>query len=227
MERFKAPLFICKRKVSCWVLGVYRSVLDFFFPPLCRLCQANAEKLLCTDCADLLSLPDIAVRCRHCFAALEGPFGLCRRCAHRPIISAPRAYLFEPTHVARRLQEALNHDEALQQTIASLLIIQWSRLNWPQPDRIASIWPISDSGALRNIAEEFARRLDRKIVDEFRLGWAEPFRWKLERRQEDLLESQNILLIDLSSSADWMRCAVNELWPAFPKQIHILSVFEH
>jgi len=124
------------------------------------------------------------------------------------------------------LQLNLNHDETLQETIASLLIIQWSRLNWPLPDRIAPIWPASQRGALRNIAEEFARRLDRKIVDEYRLGWTAPFRWKLKRRQEDLLENQNVLLIDLSSSADWMRDAVNELWLAFPKQIHILSVFE-
>ena len=181
--------------------------------------------MICPACLDLLSLIDPIARCRHCFHALESPSGLCRRCAHRPFISAPRAYLFEPTHIARRLESVLNDNEALQQMVASFLVVEWSRLQWPMPDRIAPIWPIGQRGALQNIAEEFARMLDRPLIDEFRLGWIKPFSWRIERKRQDLLENQSVLLLDLKSTTEDLRCAVNELWPAFPKQIHILSVF--
>lgn len=115
----------------------------------------------------------------------------------------------------------------MRRAVASLLIILWSRLNWPLPDRLILVPPIQHRNVLQDVGEELARMLERPLMDEFSLRWIQPFQWRLKRRKEDLLENQTILLLDLASSADYLRDALNELWPAFPGKIYILSLFGH
>ena len=221
----KALFFICKKRAGSWA----SAIIDLFFPPLCHLCGSQSRQLLCSECFDLLVLTDISSRCRHCFAALESPSGLCRQCARAPILSSPRAYLFEPSQMAKRLQSILVREEEdpLRCATASLLVVLWSRLNWPLPDRIIPVRTMQDNRALLDIGRELAHMLDRPLMDEFSLRWVSPFQWRVQRNSEDLLENQSILLLDLSSSSDNLRDALNELWPAFPGKIYILSVFGH
>jgi predicted amidophosphoribosyltransferase len=225
MGLLKVLLSTCKKRVNFWA----SAVIDLFFPPLCRLCAEPAKTLLCSECFDLLALTDIDSRCRHCFAPLESPSGLCRQCARSPRLSAPRAYLFEPSAPARRLQSIMTRDEEepLRRAVASLLIVLWSRLNWPLFDRICLVRPMRHRRALQDIGEELSRMLDRPLTDEFSRSWVSPFTWRLKRRGEDLLENQSILLVDLASSPDDLRQALNELWPALAGKIYILSVFGH
>jgi hypothetical protein len=175
----------------------------------------------------LIALIDGESRCRHCFAALESAAYFCRQCAHAPILAAPHAYLFDPNHVALRLKYLLqaSGSEGLRPLIASFLVVQFNRLNWPMPDRVAIILQRKGGQALREIAEQFAQMIGRAVSEEFKLRWSAPFEWRLERKKDDLLENQNILLIDFDSPVNDQCKALNELWPAFPKQIHILSIF--
>lgn len=131
--------------------------------------------------------------------------------------------------MARCLQSILTREEEepLRRAVASLLVVLWSRLNWPLPDRIVFVRTMQHTHALQDIGEELARMLDRPLIDEFSLRWTSPFEWRLQRSREDLLENQTILLLDLASSRKYLRNALNELWPAFPGKIYILSVFGH
>lgn len=225
MVPLKALLSICKKRVSYWAYAV----IDLFFPPECHLCKAPSRRLLCTECFDLLALRDVSSRCRHCFAALESPSKLCKQCAHSPLLSSESAYLFESSQMARWLQSILTREEEepLRRAVASLLVVLWSRLNWPLPDRVVFVRTMQHTNALQDIGEELARMLDRPLIDEFSLRWISPFEWRLQRIREDLLENQTILLLDLASSRKYLRNALNELWPAFPGKIYILSVFGH
>jgi predicted amidophosphoribosyltransferase len=225
MSQLKVLFSSSKRKLSSWI----SAIIDLFFPPLCHLCAAPTRRLLCSECFDLLAVNDIASRCRHCFALLETPSGLCRQCAHSPALSFPRAYLIEPSQIGRHFQSVLTREEEapLRLAAASLLLVLWHRLNWPIPDRIILVRSMQHHRSLQEIGEEFAQLLDRPLSDEFSLRWISPFQWRLKRCNEDLLENQSILLLDFAGSASYLADALNELWPAFPGKIYILSVFGH
>lgn len=223
MERLKAPLTICKRKAKSWGC----EFLELIYPPLCSLCRSSSKESVCPSCRDLLTLIDPQTRCRHCFDALENRGGLCRKCAHSPLLSAPHAYLFEPTHVASQLKSNLTKGSTHRLLIASLLVMQHHNLKWPLPDRIAMIPNAKKHKAMQEISEEFARMLGLSFSDEFRLYWSAPFTWSIQRKKDDLLENQTVILLDFDSPATALRQALSELWPAFPKKIYILSVFSH
>jgi predicted amidophosphoribosyltransferase len=250
MDRLKALPTICKRKASSWafreslgkspvrrssekrlfqrLLGEPLELLDLFYPPLCRLCRSPTHRILCPICIDQLSLPDIVSRCRHCFAPLDSQVQLCPICVRAPRLSAPSAYLFEQAQVAWRLQSVLaqGNEEALRRTAASLLIVLWHRLNWPMPDRILIVRPPQHRRALMEVAEEFARMMDRPLVDEFCFRWQAPFQWQLERCKDDLLENQTLLLIDWGGPHENLRQALRLLRCAFARSVHVLSIFK-
>lgn len=131
------------------------------------------------------------------------------------------------THVPAHLQYALAAREefSLIEAVASLLVFQWSRLNWPMPCRITWIPQRQQNDSLREIAALFAQMLSVPLTEEFRLRWSSPFQWRLKRRGEELLEGKRILLIDEGGSLDWLHSALAELAPAFPEEIHILTLF--
>jgi hypothetical protein len=104
--------------------------------------------------------------------------------------------------------------------------MEWHRLDWPTPERIAIVPQYGGGAALRDIGEIFSGMLDQKLTHEFCLRWSKPFEWGIQRKKKDLLEGQNLLLLDLGSSLSSLQQAVRELWPAFPKEVYILSLFE-
>ena len=168
---------------------------------------------------------DIA-RCQHCFKTLNSLSGLCRECAHSPEVAAPQAFLFEPTHAAWQMKEIILHEEgSVRLRMADLFYVLWNRLGWPLFDRIAVIPQIGATNALSDIAEELARMLNSNVSREFSLRWIEPFHWGVKRKKNDLLEGKNILLLAMDRDGERLKGALRELWPAFPKQIFIFSVF--
>jgi hypothetical protein len=221
MDRLKALFSICKRKANSWV---FESLADIFYPPACRLCDTFCRSLLCDHCQELLALPDVIARCQHCFAWLDAPTRLCRQCVQSPLISAPRACLFEPVHAAQRLRIELarDSDHSLQKMVASLLVLLWGRLDWPLPDRIM---PLTRGRAMREIAEEFACMMHRPLSWEFRYEWIAPFQWRPRRHREGMLHEQTVLLLDPESALGDLRIAVRELKMAFVEKVYILSVF--
>ncbi len=204
---------------------IISSWLDLLFPPLCALCKQREKNLLCSDCQEWLSPPDPKIRCRHCFAEMESSAPLCNRCIRSPQLAAPRAYLFEDSPVANAWRALLLQDEALAQIAASLLVFQWGRLEWPLPDRIVVVPAPGKTGQLRTIGESAAAFLGKPLTREFCLQWVSFFEWRLQRSQEDLLEGLSLLLIDFEGNANWLSQALSELWPAYPKEVRILSLF--
>jgi predicted amidophosphoribosyltransferase len=92
-----------------------KSLLNLLFPPRCRLCSERTDYLFCTVCCELMALPDPTLRCGHCFVALESDVRLCMRCTHQPILSAPRAFLFEESPLIAQLLSLLQRqDEAFR-----------------------------------------------------------------------------------------------------------------
>lgn len=71
-----------------------------------------------------------------------------------------------------------------------------------------------------------SRMLKRPLSNEFALKWVSPFEWQIIRTKEDSLENQSVLLIDFDGEAQVQQKALNQLWPAFVREVHILSVME-
>lgn len=202
-------------------------MLDVLFPPICSLCRGRGKNLLCFDCQEWLAPPDPSTRCRHCFAEMESSSRLCRQCAKSPILQAPSAVLFEQSPVASAWRALLlqEGEGELARIAASLLVLQWGRLEWPLPDRIALIPAKGKTRMLQAIAEEAAAMVEKPLIREFGLEWVSAFEWRLKRKCEDLLEEESLLLIDFDSGTERLATALSELWPAYPKEVHILSLF--
>ena len=205
-----------------------RSLLNVLFPPRCRVCGEDTESILCSFCIDLLAPPDPVAHCRHCFVPIQLETAICPRCLLNPMLSAPKAFLFEASSLADQLYSTVvrEHEEALLQTITSLAVILWSRLDWPSPHLIVPI-PSKERGkVVQNLALEFSILLSCPLSHEFSLRWRAPFQWRLTRKREGLLREKNILFFDLASDTKRLGNALQELRSAQPKSIHILSVFE-
>lgn len=206
---------------------VFLSWLDFLFPPICALCKALDRNLLCADCQEWLSPPDPMVRCTHCFVEMEWSASLCSQCAHAPELRAPRAFVFDESPVENGWKTVLlqEDDGALSELAASLLVLQWGRLGWPFPDRIAVVPAWGRTRQLRSIAENGAAMLGKPAIREFGLKWVSLFEWRLQRIRDDPLEEEILLLIDFDGESKWLAQALSELWPANPKEVYILSLF--
>lgn len=206
---------------------IVSSWLDLLFPPICALCKVREKNLLCSDCQEWLAPPDPAVRCGHCFVEMGSSAPLCQQCVKSPALQAPRANLFDPSPVASAWKSLLlqEEDSEFARIAASLLILQWGRLNWPLPDRIAIVPAKGKTRQLRSIAGIAAALLDRSLSSEFGLEWIGFFEWRIKRVKDDLLEGKSLLLIDFEGESQWLSQALSELWPAYPKEVYIISLF--
>jgi len=209
-------------------IKLFRRWLDVLFPPSCALCEERTPNLLCADCQEWLAPPDPALRCRHCFVEDDCGLNLCGQCVRAPLVRAPRAFLFEASGHASAWKARLLRDgsDSLTQLAASLFLLQWSRLQWPHPDRLAFLPYPGNTGILRAIAQETATLLNLPLTMEFAMQWTGVFQWRLRRKQDDLLENKSVLLLDFDSDIEWQKKALGELWPAYPLEVRILSLFE-
>ncbi len=180
--------------------------LDCMFPPFCEVCKEPCRtRLLCPNCWELCAPIDPKERCRHCFAEVEQE-GICQRCRSDPILSIPRASVFETSPSTRRLcREAKEKPEA----IAAFALFQWERLNWPMPDVVVPL-----PGALQ-IAKPFAAWLHRPYDRIFH-------RWNCD--VESLEEDGILLLLSEKDSAMPLQKSIETLSGAFPKKIYALSL---
>jgi predicted amidophosphoribosyltransferase len=204
-----------------------KSLLNLLFPPRCRLCSERTDYLFCTVCCELMALPDPTLRCGHCFVALESDVRLCMRCTHQPILSAPRAFLFEESPLIAQLLSLLQRqDEAVFQSIIAMLLLFWSRLAWPAPHFVISIPSAGQTTSVQSLAFEFSRILSCPLSNELQLHWTAPFQWRMIRTMHHSLINKDVLLFDLGHDVSWLRRALHQMHEAQPRSIHILSVFE-
>lgn len=206
---------------------IFNDWLDLLFPPICAICRERERNLLCTDCQEWLAPPDPSIRCKHCFAEMESAAPLCNQCVRSPLLGAPRAVLFDPSPVAGAWKSLLlqEDDGAFAEIAASLLVLQWGRLGWPIPDRIAIVPAKGKTRSLRFIGESAAAMLGKHLSSEFGLRWVGLLEWRIRRVKDDLLENESLLLIDFDGSRQTLAQALSTLWPAYPKEVRILSLF--
>ena len=197
---------------------VISSLLDALFPPICSLCEKEAQELLCSQCQEHLAPPDPALRCSHCFAELEEETVLCRQCVRAPILAAPRAFLFELSSTASclRAQLAKAAGGPLGEMAAALLVWQWGRLNWPMPNRISVVPSLEVSSGWQFIAQEAASMLGKTLSIDLNR--------QMQLKSSDVLQGEEILLVAFEERG--LKEALTGFWSAFPKRIYIVSLFE-
>ncbi|MBS0626317.1 MAG: hypothetical protein JSS32_09730 [Verrucomicrobia bacterium] len=193
---------------------MFGSLVDLIYPPICPSCsEGRAEKLFCASCWELLSLPDPAERCRHCFERLEKE--ICSKCSLDPERCFPRARLFDPSLPASILRSKRGE---MTQAIAGLALLLWHRLGWELPDYIV---PIPGD---TKIAKDFARLMQRPLLPllkRIHQGFLQPDLIVAK----DIQEGLNLLLFDVDSPAEWLKLADGKMAECFPRKAALLSIF--
>ena len=195
---------------------IFRPLLDLFFPPHCMHCSEwTAMTYLCKECWLESQLLSIEGRCLHCFHEIDEPSGLCHRCRHKPLLPFPRAALFAREAPICRL---IDREES-PKPLAGYALYQWLRLQWKEPDLIASIPPEK-----KEVARAFGELLQIPCPNLFRtVTWPlYPRRWEVK---EALIEDDmTLLLIDEGCTFEELQIAARALSETFPKSVYILSL---
>lgn len=182
-----------------------RQLLDFLFPPICLACRERCStKFLCPDCWFTCELPDPVERCRRCFEELDQRGDLCSQCRQEPLLTATRAYVFDPASPARYL--GTEYIDAM----ASFALLQWIQLEWFVPDAII---PMPDSIPM---GRAFAELLN--------IPFVRALSNDCEYKEDRLEEEQILLLFDVSNPIENLQKASHALSEAFPKRIYLLSL---
>ena len=196
-------------------------LLDLVFPPICLCCKEGiAERLFCPICQDLLTLLDPADRCRHCFEPVEGE--LCDQCRKDPELCFPRMRLFDPSPPAWILKGKM---EEMRESLASLALLFFHRLELDPPDLIIPIPEERGSKAFSQVAAIFAKMLGRPSIPLLRRRYFGLLQPQLILTKIKVKEEQTLLLFDCDSTTSWLKEACNKTSEIFPKQATILSLF--
>ncbi|MDN3506863.1 MAG: double zinc ribbon domain-containing protein [Simkaniaceae bacterium] len=128
------------------------SLLDILYPPTCMACQALLEKNepFCNACSETFSLLPAEGHCVKCFAEISELKGTCKPC--RKVASPFRKLgaCFDSFGPGKSL---LNNP--CEKEIASFLLIQLERLNFPPFDLLTTL-PSYFSNPFAPIAKELA-----------------------------------------------------------------------
>lgn len=224
-------------------LKVCQKLIEIVYPPLCLCCQQRAEQLrhlFCKTCLEHLTLLDPEHRCTRCYAPIESA-GMCRSCytQHAPFkrhaatcenFGPPLALL---THLKRG-------QHALAKTIASLMVMQHTKLDWLLPDWIipcpTHLFPaLNPQGKLtHSVASEVARIFDKPLVSAIKKSIdysyfgnldpkQEPTRFSSASHKTAALADKTLLLISLSADREEIAQACGQLQGFFPKEICSMS----
>lgn len=120
----------------------------------------------------------------------------------------------------------LQGEPALSDAFAALLVWQWARLEWPMPDRICTLSPLSFLGP-KQIAQRSAELLSVGYQDELRMKWVGWLQSKPVRRGQDFLNGKTILIIDAGADHFFAKEAIKQLMAAEPQEIFLFSLFEN
>jgi hypothetical protein len=191
------------------------SLLNVLFPPLCTICGEKTNlKYLCKNCWEESSLIDLETRCRHCFRECQDR-RLCITCSRNPTFPFERAGVFETDSPLR----SLLHEDKVH-AAAAFAYYQWQKLEWDEPDLIASIPP--DRPTVAHAFAEICQKPCPKLFSRTGLT-SRTEEWKLKSHLFD--ESTTLLLFDSGCNWQQLRMISRELISAFPKKVYCLSLF--
>lgn len=124
-------------------MGVLKqALLHLFYAPRCLHCTEGLENIelhLCETCQESLELASVHDRCPRCFSFWRG--GRCEVCRHLAPSWIKGAFAFEeigpPASLIFRLRSG--REPYLAKSVASFMVTQWARLDWPLPDAIVPV----------------------------------------------------------------------------------------
>lgn len=193
-------------------MKIKSDLIDLIFPPLCLHCQKIVEKkgaIFCDECSFFFEPLDVMNRCPWCFSESERKRP-CKLCKEGKRWHFKMASTIEALGPCLTLIHNIQKRPYLAKTAASLMMLQFSELNWPLPDCIM-IFPekLKDvifygKGASFYIAKEFAKLLNI------------PF--KKKGRDQTVLVISDIG--DYEKSSFQMQLIMNQ----FPKKAYLLAL---
>jgi predicted amidophosphoribosyltransferase len=186
-------------------------------------------------------LIDLQERCNRCFALLDDQVKLCSRCFQDPPSFQSAASAFEaegsPFSLIKEFKKEQREDFA--KDLASFLVVQLSRLNWPYPELLIPIPtpPLSRFSPSLQIAKGFsaltqipilkALKIQKSHLPQSKLPFLEREKLSPEtftlKTNASLCDKTLLLVDDLMATRMTLRRCAEALAPAFPKKIYALT----
>lgn len=232
------------------VRQMFRSFLHLIYPPICLYCQAgltSAERIFCDVCTDLLHLIEPSERCRYCFGEVSGQpkWPTCTECRQKPAVLHGSAAAFDYVGPAACLVKCMKygHQPTLATGAAAFMVAQFTRLDWPMPDKIIPV-PMPFLRQLSRgynqsqlLADEVGRLLQRPVVQALRrshgdysqAGLSLKQRRTLDRTtfqlggQMDFVDECLLLIDDVTTSGTTLQRCGQALQEGYPSQIYSLA----
>ncbi len=219
-------------------------LLDLFFPAICLHCKGPLSKidsLLCLECSRLLELLGPSEHCCWCFQSLQEHSACSFKDAPIERFGAALSYSGPAMDLMREMK--YHGRPLLAKSLASFMVMQFQRLDWPMPDLIVPVPQSFVRKLLRGystsamLAYEVAHMLDvpckellkRRSGDfpQARLGkeqrralQADAFNWK----KREMIDGKTILLIDdVATTGSTIIAAASVLAEGFPAAIYALT----
>lgn len=214
-------------------------IWTLIYPQLCIHCKEESKTLLCTGCRDQLELLTALGRCPTCFSVLDGSCMRCRK-RSRPIRGIAAACEHRGAAAALLDEFKIHSRFQLARTLASYMIVQHSRLEWPIPDLIvpvpqfwiqsfervynpslllakemAAIWGCEITSLLKRQGAHFSQR--RLSSEERERLDSESFQWK---KRKDLSDKIVLVVDDLIGTGTTLHHAALRLKEGFPKAVY-------
>ena len=235
------PVIASNIKISM-LLNLCQQLIQLIYPSLCLSCQqrANHSHLLCPSCSEHLTLIDPEHRCKRCFGEIDNP-GVCPSCRQGDLFFKSHAAVCErmgpPLALLSYFQRG---DIGLAKTIASLMVVQHTKLNWPLPDWIIPyplhLFPrLSSGGKLTHwVAAEIGKLLGKPLCSPLykainssyftqREEKGTPLMLRASFSKDIQLADRTLLLVSLAPDLDELKVACRLLQEEFPRQIFSLS----
>jgi competence protein ComFC len=189
--------------------------------------------LLCEECLLLLELIEPEERCFYCFSPNISPkWKICSRCSHQSHYLSGFASAFDtigpPHDLVRHLKNGKHY---LAHGLAGFLALQWTRLNWPQPDLIVPVagsfsrWIQRGYNPRALLAKELSTLLNTSFLHALRRCsyQTDTPRFKVRRGVE--LQDLTILLVDdVFASGETIDAAAQALLSSYPAKVYGLTV---
>lgn len=223
-------------------------LFSFLFPSLCLHCHEQVKEtaiLFCPACTPFFELIEPWCRCTRCFKEIHRP-GVCLECRQKKRWSLEVAAALEYIGPVTSFIHGLKYGRApyLARAGASWMVLQWERLQWPQPEVIIPIpmpWmqKVSkghDHASL--LAKEIGKYLQVPVMQpliRFSDGLPQGKKAKKHRlqldskefslRQKQTIADKTVLLVDdLLATGTTLQAAAEALSTGYPRKVYGLSL---
>ena len=237
--------------------NMFQVLKSLAFPLFCSHCQkptTHSWPILCEACFSSLELIDIRFRCPFCFSdgisGLEKRKKICKCCSQKELSTDYIASAFEYEGPAKSLVRELKFKDRpyLAKSLASFLLLQLEKLNWPLPDLITFVpqsfskWLDRGYNQSELLAIELAKLIHSDVCstlkknsglipqaqlvlkDRKALG-SSAFTFNRKLKSKNTIEDKVILLIDdVYTTGTTIERAAYALREGYPQRIYALTL---